>query len=377
VPGTDKAHLLFPLEFCRECGQEFYRINARFDKLSKDGRPLAGSRCLSVEPRGTNDWMAGAKDNKGTPGYLLVASDPSVAWPDNPEEVLKHVPEDWLETGDDQQLRIANSHRDWLPRKLTLAPNGLAAETGLPAWYLGQPFRFCPGCGVSYDARQQSDKAKLGTLGIDRRSTATTILTLTAVRALREQGAEVLEPDARKVLSFSDNRQDASLQSGHFNDFVQVGLLRGAICAAVARAGAAGLRHDELTQKVHEALNLEFRDFAQKPEAKFADRANTVRALQNLLGYLLYRDLRRGWRIVAPNLEQCGLLLIGYESLTDLCTADEEWQSVDVEQKDQPAKTVPVHAALRTAPPAVREKVARALLDHLRRELVHSGRSAG
>ena len=122
-----------------------------------------------------------------------------------------------------------------MPRKVGLAPTGWAVDTGVPAWFLGQPFRFCPGCGVSYDARQQSDKSKLGTLGIDRRSTATTILTLTAVRALRDQDASVLEADARKVLSFSDNRQDASLQSGHFNDFVEVGLLRGAVYAAAAK----------------------------------------------------------------------------------------------------------------------------------------------
>ena len=365
VPGTDKAHLLFPLEFCRECGQEYYRINAFFDKRGKDGKPLAGARCVSVLPRSTNDWMAGAKDNKGTPGYLLISSDLDVAWPDDQDQMLKRVPEDWLETGDDQQLRIAGNRRDWLPRKVTLAPTGISTEDGVPAWFLSQPFRFCPCCGVSYDPRQQSDKAKLGTLGIDRRSTATTILTLTAVRALREQDSTVLERDARKVLSFSDNRQDASLQSGHFNDFVEVGLLRGAIYSAAAKAGAPGLRHDELTQKVFESLNLEFRDFAQKPEAKFADRNNTIRALQNLLGYLLYRDLRRGWRIVAPNLEQCGLLLIGYESLNELCAANEEWQSVEVGEKP-----VTVHSALRTATPEIRERISHALLDYLRRELV-------
>ncbi len=33
----------------------------------------------------------------------------------------------------------------------------------------------------------------------------------------------------RKLLTFTDNRQDASLQAGHFNDFVQVGLLRTAL----------------------------------------------------------------------------------------------------------------------------------------------------
>ena len=364
VPGTDKSHLLFPLEFCRECGQEFYRVHASFDKYGKDGKPRAGARCLSVQPRSTDDWGTAGANNKGTPGYLLVASDPKVAWPDDSDEVLKRVPEDWLETGDDLRLRLADNRREWLPRKVTLAPTGLASPDGVPACFLSQPFRFCPGCGVSYDPHQQSDKAKLGTLGIDRRSTATTILTLTAVRALREQHPSVLESDARKVLSFSDNRQDASLQSGHFNDFVEVGLLRGAIYAAAAKARTSGLRHDELTQKVFEALNFDFREFAQKPDAKFADRTHTIRAFQNLLGYLLYRDLRRGWRIVAPNLEQCGLLLIGYESLPELCAAHEEWQTVEVNQRP-----VPIHAALRAATPAIRERIARALLDYLRREL--------
>ena len=37
------------------------------------------------------------------------------------------------------------------------------------------------------------------------------------------------QPEARKLLSFTDNRQDASLQAGHFNDFVEVGLLRSAL----------------------------------------------------------------------------------------------------------------------------------------------------
>ncbi|MGA2662429.1 MAG: helicase-related protein, partial [Verrucomicrobiota bacterium] len=146
---------------------------------------------------------------------------------------------------------------------------------------------------------------------------------------------------------------------------IEVGLLRGALYGAAAKAGATGLRHDEITQKVYEALNLDFGAFAQKPEAKFADRTNTIRALQNFLGYLLYRDLRRGWRIVAPNLEQCGLLVIGYESLTDLCAAQEEWETVELNQRPGP-----VHAALRCATPEIREKISRALLDYLRRELV-------
>ncbi len=36
---------------------------------------------------------------------------------------------------------------------------------------------------------------------------------------------------------------------------------------------------------------------------------------EHLVEYRLYEDLRRGWRIVQPNLEQCGLLEIQYDSL--------------------------------------------------------------
>ena len=56
------------------------------------------------------------------------------------------------------------------------------------------------------------------------RSTSTTILGLSAVRELRRD--DDLPDTARKLLSFTDNRQDASLQAGHFNDFVEIGLLR-------------------------------------------------------------------------------------------------------------------------------------------------------
>jgi hypothetical protein len=44
------------------------------------------------------------------------------------------------------------------------------------------------------------------------------MLTLAALRYLYEEDAH-LSPEAKKVLGFSDNRQDAALQVGHFNDF--------------------------------------------------------------------------------------------------------------------------------------------------------------
>jgi hypothetical protein len=51
-------------------------------------------------------------------------------------------------------------------------------------------------------------------------------------------GAPAINLFRRKLLGFTDNRQDAALQAGHFNDFVFVTRLRAAILAGLTRAGA-------------------------------------------------------------------------------------------------------------------------------------------
>ena len=156
-------------------------------------------------------------------------------------------------------------------------------------------------------------------------------------------------------MSFTDNRQDASLQAGHFNDFIEIGLLRAALYRAVVNAGSEGVSHEELTQRVFDALGLDVEHYAVDPSVRFQARADTERALRDVLGYRLYRDLRRGWRVTLPNLEQCGLLEIKYASLDEVCEAEDIWQDK--------------HEALVTASPATRQKVAKTLLDYMRREL--------
>src|SRR5262249_56541933 len=97
---------------------------------------------------------------------------------------------------------------------------------GLDFSYIAAPFRFCLCCGVSYGMRQRDDFSKLSSLGSEGRSTATTVTSLSAIRGLRRSS---LPERARKLLSFTDNRQDPSLQTGHFNDFIKPTLLRSAL----------------------------------------------------------------------------------------------------------------------------------------------------
>ena len=88
-----------------------------------------------------------------------------------------------------------------------------------------------------YEQIRGQDFAKLATLDQEGRSLGDLAdLRVSIVRSLMAVRARTWTGEARKLLTFVDNRQDASLQAGHFNDFVQVTQLRGALYRA---AGAA------------------------------------------------------------------------------------------------------------------------------------------
>ncbi|CAG0975664.1 hypothetical protein ANRL4_01549 [Anaerolineae bacterium] len=337
VPG-DRSTVLLPLVFCRECGQEYYCVKSVED-------PNTSTSWFT--PRDIGDQ---ANDENGEPGFLYFSA--AHSWPEEASAMLERVPDDWVEDFQSGR-RVRNDRKKYLPRAVRIGSDGRTNDLGLDGHYFSAPFRFCLKCGVTYGSRQNNDFAKLASLASEGRSTATTILSLSAIRSLRQD--QSLIPEARKLLSFTDNRQDASLQAGHFNDFVEVGLLRSAMLTAVQSVEPAGLQHDQLTQKVFDALNLPIESYATEPAVRFQALAETQKALRNVLGYRLYRDLKRGWRITSPNLEQCGLLEIHYLSLDEVCKAEDVW-----------AKR---HPALVTATPESRLKVAKVLLDFMRREL--------
>jgi hypothetical protein len=87
-------------------------------------------------------------------------------------------------------------------------------------WWQPAPFSLCLNCGEFYTAREL-EFGKLASLSSEARTSATTVLATSLLRrAATQEGAR------DKLLSFTDNRQDASLQAGHFNDFIHVSLLR-------------------------------------------------------------------------------------------------------------------------------------------------------
>ncbi|MGH9766729.1 MAG: helicase-related protein, partial [Blastocatellia bacterium] len=343
-PGS-REHALLPMVFCRECGQEYYCVRRVFGPDDKPDYFIQ---------RQLNDQLSDEGENEA--GFLYFSADR--LFPTGEDEVINdnRLPDDWLEERGGR-LRVRRDRQDQLPMNVSVGADGVEKPEGLNFNYIAAPFRFCLCCGVSYGARQRDDFAKLSSLGSEGRSTATTITSLSAIRGLRRSS---LPERARKLLSFTDNRQDASLQAGHFNDFIETTLLRSALYHAVSNsealgAGSSGVGYDELTGKVFDALKLPRNLYAKNPDEKFQNIKDTDRALREVIGYRLYRDLERGWRITMPNLEQCGLLQIEYQSLDELCAAEEMWNNC--------------HEALTAASPETRRRVARILLDYMRREL--------
>lgn len=352
---------LYPLVFCRQCGTAYYRVKGISDDHGKIVLPRDDRREEDDDGSG-NAYL-----------YVYYISD-SAPWPQvEGPELLERLPAFMKETTPQGLERIRPDARRDLPEPVFVDARGrLVPEgQGIPAAMIRRNFLFCLKCGVAYTRNQRSERAKLATLGVDNRSTATTIL---AVRSLIElQGDRDLTSEARKLLSFTDNRQDASLQAGHFNDFAQVALLRSALHKAAKEKGAKGLNHRELSRGVFDALQLRFEEYAADPEVRGPARNATNDALRRVIDYYLYRDLQRGWRVTAPNLEDCGLLAFDYEGLKGedgLLGELELWTNGFSIQRDRENEEfIETPAPLRYCPSELREELLRILLDVLRRSL--------
>lgn len=357
-PGEPEKPL-YPLVFCRHCGKEYYKI-----KISKDGSDVL----LKPNEEFSDD------NEPGIEGYLFL--DQNAPWPRGEGKTLiSRLPSALVEVGKDDKERVNRDYKKNLPEPVFVNPNGKLSNeaTGTDAALIYDNFLFClnSGCGVTYTRSRRSEKGKLSTLGVDNRSTATTIL---AVRALIElQNDGTLSQEAQKLLSFTDNRQDASLQAGHFNDFTQVALLRSALYKAAESKGNKGLSHAELAESVFNTLILNFEEYAADDDLFGPAKTNTDNALKKVIEYYLYRDLQRGWRVTAPNLEECGMLDFDYEGLTGPDSLLEEqalWED-GIQARDENGKKVRIETPelIKHCAKEIREEFLRELLDMLRQEL--------
>ena len=329
----DDERLLFPLSFCRECGQDYYLVT-RTDEGVVPRLPLGGYGEVEDEDERQGYF---AIENGGDEGGNL--------W----DDAIDDLPDSWLTAA--KRPRLKREFAEHRPEQLRVSPSGGLAggEGGVSGWFQPAPLLVCLRCRVVYDRRQGQEFRKLASLSQTGRSTATTLTTSASVSGMLAQG--VLRKEA-KALSFTDNRQDASLQAGHLNDFVQTAQVRAGLIAALERRSELGFA--EVGYEIFNALNLRSEDFLAQPVDSGPGWEQGKETMARALQYRALEDLSRGWRIVQPNLEQVGLLKVRYRGLDALASDNDSWTGVP---------------RMNVASPEKRGEVLTIFLDHLRMQL--------
>ena len=322
---ADPQARLYPTRFCRECGQEYHVVTILDDEDEQIALPREIDETpLKDEPEGQDS------------GYLTPVEEPGESFQFSGE--IDSYPEDWLQE-QGGALRLRPNRRKSQPRPLRIRADGKMAGDGRDFWFIPGRFGFCLACRHQ-PSPQARERNKLGGLTAEGRSSATTTIVSAMLQALNAPDSGV--PDTkRKTLAFTDNRQDAALQAGHFNDSIFVSLLRGAILRAVLDAGPDGLADEDFGRAVQKALgfipeNPGLRQhWMLDPDVKGAARADAGKALARVLAHRVWADQRRGWRFTYPNLTGLDLVRPGFSGLDEL-----------LEDEDFLAQAPPVFAAL-------------------------------
>ena len=349
---------LYPVHFCRECGHEYHPVRL----VQQDGESVFLARDIDdAPPAGQVEAGGDASEARpeGTFGFLTPypPEDSPFTFDDREDD----YPETWLELDAGGRPRLKKYYRDARARSFTVGSDGRVGSdgcvgSGTRAWFQPGKFRLCLRCGNTQGGAAR-DRTRLASLSAEGRSSATTVLVGSALRWMHATSA--MDPYTRKLLGFTDNRQDAALQAGHFNDFLFVSLVRAGFLGALQDAGPDGLRSDALGIAQQRALgfdrpNPQIRaEWLLEPTLRGFNLQEAEGTLRQVLAYRIWFDQRRGWRYTNPNLEQLGMVRVEYLGLADLAADDELF--------------VDSHPLLRHAGHTVRAAVYRELLDHMRK----------
>jgi superfamily II DNA/RNA helicase len=327
IKVDNKDTLLYPVLFSRYSGWDFLCVKLVNGKIM----PRDPDSMEDLPPKITQDDLKADKEVGKLKQYLkiedlpygyliLQEKDESNIWE---TDDLEYLPDSWFTETLRNGRKIKNFYEPRLPRLLYFDNEGCFSwqqERRFPfkAWYMPAYLLFDPVSGIIFDLKT-SENTKLSRLGNEGRSSATTILGANILKALHESNIPI---QAQRFLSFTDNRQDASLQAGHFNDFFTTARLRSAIYYAV-KNHPEGLSCNQIHIEVLRQLQLHENEYAkylsQNPE--WPDEKNIAAIQKYILIRILY-DLKLGWRYTTPNLEQTALIQIQYNRLKEFCAQD-------------------------------------------------------
>ncbi len=318
VKNDGDEKLLYPVLFSRYSGFDFICVKKDIENHILQPRNPADpiSPKKMEELKGEN-----LKEENFCEGYLIL-DEGEEFWNEDPIEIS---PPEWLNAS---ETEFKPAYKWLMPKQIYFNSKGEYAEDPvfpLKGWFIPVKLRIDPTAGVIYEDSKTNESTKLMSLGNEGRSTATTIMSYAVVSELFKQKEAI---ENQKLLSFTDNRQDASLQAGHFNDFLSSVRLRSGLHFALEN-NPKGLDVHTIADRVFEQLKLKEVDYAKEPSTnpRYPDEYNE-RALKTYLLYRIFQDLKRGWRYTLPNLEQTALLKIEYKQLNRLAADDEEFKHI-------------------------------------------------
>ncbi len=159
APEGERGRPLFPLAFCRECGQDFLVVN-----LDKGGEKFS--------PRPLNDTRGEQAEATG----LLYLCEEDWPAPTNPA-LLDRIPDDWvIVDGGNRTFDKGRQTRLPAPYRVDQFGTVIEDDDGLPVAFF-ERLDFCPSCKTSYESSQQSEFSRVSSLGTEGRASAVTVLT--------------------------------------------------------------------------------------------------------------------------------------------------------------------------------------------------------
>jgi hypothetical protein len=127
--ATTNERLLYPLVFCRECGQEYYVV--RYDS---DNYTVSPMLAIALD----------TSDADITEGYLTL--DEPGLWDTGDEDRL---PDSWFRETKKRGRVPKKEYAPYIPQKLQVLPNGKVTTSlleGTPGWFMPKPFLTCLNC---------------------------------------------------------------------------------------------------------------------------------------------------------------------------------------------------------------------------------------
>ncbi|MEI6137957.1 MAG: DEAD/DEAH box helicase [Mariniphaga sp.] len=274
---------LYPMHFCRTCGQEYYGM--RYDEQTNIASP----------------WTFQDDVNKEISGYYS----PSF------KEGLDKVPDQWL-TPVRRELKAAFKDKKPILGILDAQTNIFTQyheddiETGTLMRF---PLSYCPACRTEH-AGSSTEYSKLFLLNSIGRATGTDVIVTASLGAS--------PANERKVIGFTDNRQDAAFQAGHLDHWYNQIYFRRALYN-VLKQQTTFLP----VKSIPDLLYPHIIDSEYEKTIPFAQRRMFKEKYLKYLETYLYVEIRGTKRFISINLEDVGLLEATYEALDEVIVQPE------------------------------------------------------